>query len=117
MKILLSPQALRTFGEPLDGQGISGIPLLHIDFDPSIPGSHRAMCRNVPQQIRDVIEDKLYTYKDRGLFEDSYNPLYCSPIVIAKKATTPFFRIAIDYRWVNQYVRMIQAFTPVNVAH
>ena len=113
MKILLGHKALRTFGEPLDGQGISGIPLLHIDFDPSIPSSHRAMCRNVPQQIRDVIEDKLYTYKDRGLFEDSYNPLYCSPIVIAKKATTPFFRIAIDYRWVNQYVRMIQAFTPV----
>ena len=43
----------------------------------------------------------------------SYSAKYTSPIVIAKKATPPYFRVAIDYRWINQYVRMIQAYTPV----
>ena len=40
-------------------------------------------------------------------------PHFTSPCVIATKATAPFFRLAIDYRWLNQFVTMIQAHVPV----
>jgi hypothetical protein len=49
MEILLSKEALQTFGEPLDGRGIIGIPDLELDFSHEIPTSHRAKCRDVPQ--------------------------------------------------------------------
>jgi hypothetical protein len=107
MKILLSKEALQTFGEPLDGRGILGIPDLDLDFDHEIPTSHSAKCRDVPQEIVPIIEAHLKGYLAKGLFEPSPRARYTSPIVIAKKATTPFFRIAIDYRWINRYICMI----------
>ena len=113
MQLMLSDEARFVFGTPLDGRGIQGIPDLHLDFDPDIPKDHRAKCRDVPQQIRHIIEEHLQSYLDKNLFEMSYKALYTSPIVIAKKATPPYFRVAIDYRWINQFVRMIQAHTPV----
>lgn len=113
MKILLSPEAMQTFGEPLDGRGILGIPDLELDSSHEIPTSHRARCRDVPQAILPIIEDHLQGCIDKGLFETSNNAKYTSPIVIAKKATAPFFRVAIDYRWINQYICMVQAFTPI----
>ena len=113
MQILLSKEALQTFGEPLDGRGILGIPDLDIDFSHDIPTSHRARCRDVAQQILPIIEDHLEAYLSSGLFEPANTARYTSPIVIAKKATTSFFRIATDYRWINQYICMIQAYTPI----
>ena len=113
MQLMLSDEARFVFGTPLDGRGIQGIPDLHLDFDPDIPKDHRAKCRDVPQQIRHIIEEHLQSYLDKSLFEMSYKAMYTSPIVIAKKATPPYFRVAIDYRWINQFVRMIQAHTPV----
>lgn len=113
MKVLLSKEAMQTFGEPLDGRGILGIPDLELEFDHEIPTSHRAKCRDVPQAILPIIEDHLNGYLSKGLFEPSRMARYTSPIVIAKKATTPFFRVAIDYRWMNQYICMIQAHTPI----
>ena len=113
MRLMLSDAARFVFGTPLDGRGIQGIPDLHLDFDPDMPKDHRARCRDVPQQIRPIIEDHLQSYLDKKLFEMFYNPKYTSPNVITKKATPPHFRVAVDYRWINQYVRMVQAHTPV----
>ena len=113
MAALLSKEALQTFGEPLDGRGILGIPELDLDFDHELPSSHSAKCRDVPQEIVPIIEAHLRGYLDKGLFEPSPRPRYTSPIVIAKKATFPFFRIVIDYRWINRYICMIQSYTPI----
>ena len=104
---------MQTFGEPLDGRGILGILDLDLDFDHEIPSSHSAKCRDVPQEIIPIIEAHLKGYLAKGLFEPSPRARYTSPIVIAKKATTPFFRVAIDYRWINKYICMIQAYTPI----
>ena len=112
MKLMLSDEAIFVFGTPLDGRGIQGIPDLHLDFHPEMPKDQRAKCRDVPLQIRHIIEEHLTSYLHKNLFEMSFSAKYTSPIVIAKKAP-PYFRVAIDYLWLNQYVRMVQAYTPV----
>ena len=60
MQVLLSKEALQTFGEPLDGRGILGIDPLDLHFDHELPPSHSAKCRDVPQEIVPIIEAHLH---------------------------------------------------------
>ena len=114
MKLMLSEKAIKTFGEPMDGRGIQGIPDLELRFrEHDMPPDHRAQCRNVPAQLVDIVEKHIEKFIDKGLFSRSKRPHYTSPTVIAPKATDPFFRLAVDYRWLNQFIAMIHAHVPI----
>ena len=92
--------------------GINGIePLdLHIDVD-SMPPEHRAKLRPPPQQIRETVKEYIATLIGT-MFERSDSSI-TSPMTVATKKTTPFFRLAGDYRWLNQFVLMVQSYVPI----
>ena len=94
--------------------GMTGIPALELKFDElNMPTEHRSQTRKVPLQLVEIVTEHILKFMDEGLFFRASRPAYTSPTVIAPKATDPFFRLAIDYRWINQFIQMIQAHVPV----
>ena len=112
--LLLSDKAFRVWATPMDRTGITGIPPLELDIrEHEMPYHHRATCRNVPTQLTDIVANHIEKFIQKGLFDRSNSAKFTSPTVIAPKATDPFFRLAVDYRWLNQFVTMIHAHVPV----
>lgn len=113
-EVMLSHDALKTWGEGMDSTGITGIPPLQLQFRTSdMPLQHRAKLRPVPIALRPAIEKHIEKYIDQELLVRSPQAQFTSPTVIAAKKTHPFFRMAVDYRWINEYIVMIQSYVPI----
>ena len=112
MEFLLSEDATKVWASKVTG--MTGIPDLELKFDElNMPTEHRAQTRKVPLQLVEIVTEHILKLIDEGLFFRPNRPAYTSPTVIAPKATDPFFRLAIDYRWINQFIQMIQAHVSV----
>ena len=112
MEFLLSEEAIKVWASKVTG--MTGIPELELKFDElNMPSEHRSQTRKVPLQLIEIVTEHILKFIDEGLFFRASRPAYTSPTVIAPKVTDPFFRLAIDYRWINQFIQMIQAHVPV----
>ena len=109
---LLGAEAIKVWASKVTG--MTGVDPLELTFDTlNMPSEHRAQCRKVPLQLVEIVMKHIGKYIDEGLFMRARRPAFTSPTVIAPKATEPFFRLAIDYRWINKFIQMIQAHVPV----
>ena len=109
---LLGPEAMKVWASKVTG--MTGVDPLELTFDTlNMPSEHRAQCRKVPLQLVEIVTKHIGKYIDEGLFMRARRPAFTSPTVIAPKATEPYFRLAIDYRWINKFIQMIQAHVPV----
>ena len=109
---LLGSEAMKVWASKVTG--MTGVDPLELTFDTlNMPSEHRAQCRKVPLQLVEIVTKHIGKYIDEGLFMRARRPAFTSPTVIAPKATEPYFRLAIDYRWINKFIQMIQAHVPV----
>ena len=110
-KQLLMTKGMTVWGEPVT-TGITGVePVeIHVNTE-AMPVEHRAQLRPPPQQIRKEVREYIATLIGT-MFERSDSSI-TSPMTVATKKTAPFFRLAGDYRWLNQFTLMVQSYVPV----
>ena len=108
---MLFSKGLEVWGTPVT-TGISGLePLeLQVNVD-AMPAEHRAQLRPPPQQIRQEVREYIASLIGT-MFERSDSSI-TSPMTVATKKTPPYFRLAGDYRWLNQFILMVQSYVPV----
>ena len=108
---LLHTKGMVVWGEPVT-DGINGIePIeLHVNTE-AMPPEHRAQLRPPPQQIRKEVREYIASLIGT-MFERSDSSI-TSPMTVATKKTPPYFRLAGDYRWLNQFTLMVQSYVPV----
>ena len=85
---------------PQEWLGISGIDPIHLNFDPNMPKERYVRPRPIHPSKIDAVRAELARLH-RYLYILAKSP-WVSPIVVANKATPPYIRLAIDYRWINQ---------------
>ena len=111
-EFLTSEQAIKVWASEVTG--MTGVKELKLEFDElNMPNEHRSQSRKVPLQLVEIVSKHVLEFIKQGLFKRAERPSFTSPTVIAPKSTEPFFRLAIDYRWINTFVRMIHAHVPV----
>ena len=107
---MLTTKGLKVWGENVS-TGITGVEPIEIHVSEDMPVEHRAKLRPPAQQIRQEVRDYIASLIGT-MFERSDSSI-TSPMTVAPKSTTPFFRLAGDYRWLNQFVLMVQSYVPV----
>ena len=107
---MLTTKGMRVWGEGIT-TGINGVEPLELHINPDMPPEHRAKLRPPPQQIRQEVREYIASLIGT-MFERSDSSI-TSPMTVATKATAPFFRLAGDYRWLNQFVLMVQSYVPI----
>ena len=107
---MLTTKGLIVWGEKVT-TGITGVEPLEIHVSDDMPPEHRAKLRPPAQQIRQEVRDYIASLIGT-MFERSDSSI-TSPMTVAPKSTTPFFRLAGDYRWLNQFVLMVQSYVPI----
>ena len=96
---------------PQEWLGISGIDPIHLNFDPNMPKERYVRPRPIHPSRIDAVRAELARLH-RYLYILAKSP-WVSPIVVANKATPPYIRLAIDYRWINQYIIAEQQYIPI----
>lgn len=104
LKLLRSEKGVRAF-VPTNWEGIKNIPLLEFDFKDSLPERLRFKARPVNPKLYGSVEKEVQRLIATGYFKPSRSPIACC-MVVAPKATAPFFRICVDYRPVNVHVKV-----------
>jgi hypothetical protein len=98
---------------PDNWNGISnadGTPfVVHFDFDPDMPKSKYQAARHINPKVFEPVHQEIVRLCQHILVP-SPNAAYVHPIVVAAKKTTPFFRIAVDFKWVNMHIISKQAY-------
>ena len=107
--ILESELAINVF-VPRTWEGIRGFEPIDIEFNADFPKEHKVKSRPINPRLfanvkKEILRLLCYMYK-KGL-----SP-WASPLVVAPKATEPFIRMCGDYRWLNQYIALLQAYIP-----
>ena len=118
ISFLLSDQIKQTF-LPKKWEGFKNVQLcganendeFELEWDEeNFPVSLDAKLRPTPVRLAQVVSlelDRLGNY----LWTDSDSPV-CCPLTVAPKATTPFVRVAGDYRPVNPFLRSPKEYIP-----
>ena len=109
MNLLKSDLAVDRF-VPKEWTGIQGFPPLDIQVKDNFPAFHKVRSRPINPRLYENAKkefDRLTKY----MYRPSVSP-WASPLVIAPKATKPFIRFCGDYRWLNEYVILPQAYIP-----
>jgi hypothetical protein len=104
LTLLRSEKGMRAF-LPTNWEGIQKIPLLEFDFKPSLPERIYHRARPVNPKQTPAVEKEVKRLVAIGFLKPSRSPIAC-PMVVAPKATAPFFRICVDYRPVNVHVKV-----------
>jgi hypothetical protein len=104
LDLLRSDKGVRAF-VPTNWEGIKNIPLLEFDFKDSLPERLRFKARPVNPKLYGSVEKEVQRLIATGYFKPSRSPIACC-MVVAPKATAPFFRICVDYRPVNVHVKV-----------
>lgn len=87
---------------PKTWEGIKGIPPLELRWKDNLPDRMKPATRPVNTTLWGPAEKEVERFKSY-LWTESRSPI-ASPIVIAAKATKPFFRICGDYVEINKYI-------------
>jgi hypothetical protein len=109
LTLLHSDEFRKTFA-PEVWSGLMGVEPLELQTTPNLPPFLRSKTRPVNPIFREEAFAEI-----RRMATYLYQPStsnYSSPIVIAKKATYPFFRIAGDYRKINEFILRFQEIIP-----
>jgi len=109
LNLLRSDLAVDRF-VPREWTGIQGFPPLDIQVKDNFPAFHKVRSRPINPRLYENAKkefDRLTQY----MYRPSVSP-WASPLVIAPKATKPFIRFCGDYRWLNEYVILPQAYIP-----
>lgn len=104
LQLLRSDKGVRAF-VPTNWEGIRNIPLLEFDFKDSLPERLRFKTRPVNPKLYGAVEKEVQRLIAIGYFKPSRSPIACC-MVVAPKATAPFFRICVDYRPVNVHIKV-----------
>jgi len=104
-------EALEVF-VPTEWKGIKGLEPIDLTFSDDMPKERYVRARPVHPTKLEAVRAELARL-GKYLYVKSPKSSIVSPIVVAKKATAPFIRIAIDYRWVNQYILQEQTHIPI----
>ena len=107
----MNNEALDVF-VPSEWRGIKGLEPVNLTFDEAMPKERYVRARPVHPSKLEAVRAELARL-GKYLYAKSTKSSIVSPIVVAKKATAPFIRIAIDYRWVNQYILQEQTHIPI----
>jgi len=109
MELLKSDLAVDRF-VPKEWTGIKGFPPLDLQVKSDFPPMHKVRSRPINPRLYDHAKVE-YERLTKYMYKPSVSP-WASPLVIAPKATKPFIRFCGDYRWLNPYVIMPQAYIP-----
>jgi len=109
MELLKSDLAVDRF-VPKEWTGIRGFPPLDLQVKNDFPPMHKVRSRPINPRLYDHAKVE-YERLTKYMYKPSVSP-WASPLVIAPKATKPFIRFCGDYRWLNPYVIMPQAYIP-----
>ena len=90
--------------------GVKGIPPVELQYREDMPETMAAKSRPIQPSIAEAAS-KLWERMTSYNFVPSKSPC-TSPIVIAPKATAPFWRICGDYRAINKYIVVPQDVIP-----
>jgi len=104
LDLLRSEKGIRAFVPP-NWEGIKNIPLLEFDFKDTLPERLKFKARPVNPKLYAAVEKEVQRLIATGYFKPSRSPIACC-MVVAPKATAPFFRICVDYRPVNVHVKV-----------
>ena len=104
-------EALEVF-VPTEWKGIKGLEPIDLTFSDDMPKERYVRARPVHPTKLEAVRAELARL-GKYLYVKSPKSSIVSPIVVAKKATAPFIRIAIDYRWVNKYILQEQTHIPI----
>lgn len=104
LDLLRSEKGIRAF-VPTNWEGIKNIPLLEFDFKDTLPERLKFKARPVNPKLYAAVEKEVQRLIATGYFKPSRSPIACC-MVVAPKATAPFFRICVDYRPVNTHVKI-----------
>jgi len=107
--ILKSELCVRRFVQK-EWEGIKGFPPMDIKVRDDFPASMRVRARPVNPKLYENAH-KEFLRLCEYIYRPSDSP-WNSPLVIAPKATKPFIRLCADYRVLNSYVEMPQAYIP-----
>ncbi len=102
--LLCSEKGVRAF-VPTNWEGIKNIPLLEFEFKDTLPERLRFKARPVNPKLYASVEKEVRRLIAIGYFKESRSPIACC-MVVAPKATAPFFRICVDYRPVNAHIKV-----------
>ena len=94
----------------IEWTGINGVPPLEFQYREDMPESLKAKARPIQPAVVEAAT-KLWERMNQYFYVQSLSPC-ASPIVIAPKATAPFWRIVGDYRALNKYVVIPQDVIP-----
>ena len=93
---------------PTQWNGINGFDDIELEFSPDMPNSIKPPARYYNPRLMELAKsefDRLCSYH----YVPSTSP-WCSPLVIASKATAPYMRFAVDCK-ANKYIRTMH--TPI----
>ena len=93
---------------PTQWNGINGFDDIELEFSPDMPKSIKPPARYYNPRLMELAKsefDRLCSYH----YVPSTSP-WCSPLVIASKATAPYMRFAVDCK-ANKYIRTMH--TPI----
>ena len=90
--------------------GINGVAPVELQYREEMPETSKARARPIQPSVVGATT-KLWMRMLNYFYEKSVSP-FASPIVIAPKATAPFWRICGDYRGLNKYVVVPQDVIP-----
>lgn len=99
--LLKSDAGIRTFN-PANWDG-ANVPPVKLMFRDSLPVRLKPPARPINPRLQTNVEKEFRRLVDIGYLVPSRSPI-ASPMVVAPKATEPFFRICFDYRVVNMHV-------------
>ena len=102
--LLCSEKGMRAF-LPTNWEGIKNIPLLEFEFKDSLPDRLRFKARPVNPKLFAVVEKEIQRMIATGHLKPSRSPIACC-MVVAPKATAPYFRVCVDYRPVNTHIKV-----------
>ena len=108
--VMTSQLALDVF-VPETWTGIKGVEPINLTFAPDFPSSHKTKARPINPRLYENVKQEL-TRMQGYMYVPSTSP-WASPLVVAPKATAPFIRMCGDYRWLNAYIVLPQAYIPV----
>ena len=110
IKEIMESELARDVFCPKSWDGIKGVPPIDIQFRTDFPAIHKVKSRPInPRMFQNVKKEleRLLLY----MYEKGDSP-WASPLVVAPKATDPYIRMCGDYRWLNLYIDLIQAYIP-----
>ena len=110
IKEIMESELARDIFCPKIWEGITGVDPIDIKFKEDFPAIHKVKSRPINPRLFENVKkelERLLLY----MYEKGDSP-WASPLVVAPKATDPYIRMCGDYRWLNLYIDLIQAYIP-----